>query len=202
MDKRIDQYIAKSVPFVRPILSHIRDVVHKACPGVEETIKWGFPHFEYAGEILCNMASFKNYCSFGFWKASILPDPDGILQIVGKTSMGSLGQLRSLEDLPSDKILTRYIKAAAELNEKSIRVPARTKTGAKKELMVPDDFLKALSKNKQAKKSFDEFSTTNKREYVDWITEAKTGETRERRLTTSIEWLTEGKIRNWKYVKK
>src|SRR5687768_13818661 len=104
-DKRIDAYILAAAPFAQPILNHLRELVHAACPDVEESMKWSFPHFNYNGEILCSMASFKKHCSFGFWKASLLPDPDGLLQIVGKTAMGSLGQITSMDDLPSDRIL-------------------------------------------------------------------------------------------------
>jgi uncharacterized protein YdeI (YjbR/CyaY-like superfamily) len=201
-DKRIDVYIANSAAFAQPILNHLRELVHAACPDVEETMKWSFPHFQYSGEILCSMASFKNHCAFGFWKASILPDPHSLLHLAGKTTMGSLGSITSLSDLPSDRILKEYIREAAKLNREGIKVGQRTKTGTKKELVVPDYFSKALDKNKKALKTFEAFSTTNKREYVDWVTSAKTDETREKRLSTSIEWMTDGKIRNWKYVKR
>jgi uncharacterized protein YdeI (YjbR/CyaY-like superfamily) len=200
-DKRIDVYIMNSAAFAQPIMNHLRELVHSACPDVEETMKWSFPHFEYSGEILCSMASFKKHCAFGFWKASIMPDPQKLLQLVGKTSMGSLGQLTDISDLPSDKILKEYIKTAAKLNKEGIKVAARTKTGEKKELEIPEYFQKALNKNKMAKKTFEDFSQTNKRDYVEWVTEAKTEDTRNNRLETSIEWLSEGKIRNWKYAK-
>jgi uncharacterized protein YdeI (YjbR/CyaY-like superfamily) len=200
-DKRIDAYIIASAPFAQPILNYLREVVHIACPDVEETMKWSFPHFDYSGEILCSMAAFKKHCSFGFWKASIMKDPNGLLQIIGKTSMGSLGQLTSLSDLPSNKILIQYIKAAAKLNKEGVKLAARTKAGEKKELVVPDYFQKALNKNKKALKTFDDISTSNKRDYVEWVTGAKTDDTRSRRLETSIEWLAEGKIRNWKYAR-
>src|SRR5688572_27262497 len=145
-DKRIDVYIAKSAPFAQPILNHLRNLVHTACPDVEETMKWSFPHFDYAGEILCSMASFKKHCSFGFWKASLLSDPQGLLEVVGKTSMGSLGQITSLSDLPSDRILIKYTREAAKLNKEGVKVPSKAKTPVKKELQVPDYFMKAISK--------------------------------------------------------
>jgi len=186
-DKRIDTYIANSAPFAQRILNHLRELVHQACPEVEETMKWSFPHFEYCGEILCSMAAFKKHCSFGFWKASIMPDPDGILQLVGKTSMGSLGQLADMKDLPGDRILIKYIKAAAKLNKEGVKIEHKAKPVTQKELEVPEYFSKALSTNKKALKTFDGFSNTNKKEYVQWVTEAKTEETRNKRLATAIE---------------
>jgi uncharacterized protein YdeI (YjbR/CyaY-like superfamily) len=198
-DKRVETYIANSAPFARPILNHLREIVHEGCRDAEETIKWGMPFFGYKGEILCNMASFKKHCSFGFWKASILPDPDHILELVGKTSMGSLGQLTDLSDLPADRILIKYIKAAAKLNNEGVKVAQ--KSTAKKELEVPEYFTKAIARNKSALKTFNSFSNTNKKEYVEWVTGAKTEETRNKRLDTAIVWMAEGKIRNWKYLK-
>ena len=123
IDPRIDEYISRSAEFAKPILSHLRSVVHKACPGVTETMKWSFPHFDYAGSILCSMASFKQHCTFGFWLGSLMPDPDKILSAVGeKTAMGHFGQIKSMKDLPSDKVLIKYIKEAMALNEKGIKI--------------------------------------------------------------------------------
>ncbi len=199
-DKRIDAYIAKSQDFAKPILKHLRKLVHKACPDAEETMKWSFPHFDYYESTLCSMASFKQHCAFGFWKASIMKDPNKILS--GKDAMGHFGQIKSIEDLPSDKILIAYIKEAAQLNREGVKIPQKTKSGQKKELVIPVYFIKAVKKNKNALKTFAGFSTTNKREYVEWVTDAKTEETRNKRLETAIEWMSEGKIRNWKYIRK
>ena len=201
-DKRIDTYIANSAPFAQPILNHLRDLVHAGCPDVEETMKWSMPHFEYQGEILCSMASFKKHCAFGFWKASLLTDPDQILERVGKTSMGSFGPITDVNELPADRILIKYIKEAAKLNKEGVKVEAKRKAAVKKEIKVPEYFAKALAKNKKALKTFDAFSNTNKKEYVEWVTGAKTEETRHKRLETAIEWMAEGKIRHWKYVKR
>lgn len=200
-DKRVDVYIAKSADFAKPILNHIRALVHKGCPDAEEVIKWGFPHFDYKG-IMFSMASFKQHCAAGFWKAKIMKDPYKILATDEKTAMGSMGQIKTLKDLPSDKIMIQYIKEAMKLNEDGISLPPKKVTGNKKVLLIPDYFSKKLNKNKKAKKIFDEFSYSNKKEYVEWITEAKTEETRGKRMDTAIEWLSEGKSRNWKYERK
>jgi uncharacterized protein YdeI (YjbR/CyaY-like superfamily) len=200
-DTRIDSYIEKSDSFAKPILKHLRQLVHKGCPEVEETIKWGFPHFEYKG-ILCSMASFKQHCSFGFWKASVMKDEKKLLNPVGKTAMGHFGRITSLKDLPADKVIIEYIKEAVRLNENEIKLPTRIKAGTtKKELKIPDDLLAALKKNKAAMKTYENFSPSNKKEYVEWITGAKTEDTRKTRLQTAIEWMSDGKIRNWKYVR-
>jgi uncharacterized protein YdeI (YjbR/CyaY-like superfamily) len=200
-DKRVDAYIAKSADFAKPILMHIRELVHKAVPGIEETMKWSFPHFVYAGGTVCSMASFKEHCALGFWKASLLSDPDGILQTSEKNAMGHLGKILGLEYLPKDRILLKYLKEAAELNAKGIKAPSKPKAAGKKELEVPGYFMKELKKNKKALKTFENFSYTNKKEYVDWVTGAKTEETRINRMATAIEWMAEGKIRHWKYIK-
>jgi uncharacterized protein YdeI (YjbR/CyaY-like superfamily) len=200
-DPRIDAYIQKSAPFAQPILKHIRELVHKACPNVQETIKWSMPYFDYKGSVLCGMAGFKEHCTFLFWKASLMKDPEKILQIKDREAMGQFARISSLKDLPSDKILIAYIKEAARLNEEDIKLPPRQKTDAKKELETPDDLITALRKNKKAQAHFDKFTPGKKKEYILWITEAKTEDTRTKRLDTAIEWIAEGKSRNWKYEK-
>ncbi len=200
-DKRVDAYIAKSADFAKPILGHLRELVHKACPNVEEKMKWSFPHFDYKG-MMCSMAAFKEHCAFGFWKASLMKDSSKFSQ-VGETAMGHLGKIRSLDDLPADKILLGYIKEAVKLNEDGVKLPSKPKSSTeKKALVVPEYFMKSLSKNARALKTFEGFSYSNKKEYTEWITDAKTEETRKKRMATALEWMAEGKIRNWKYVKK
>jgi uncharacterized protein YdeI (YjbR/CyaY-like superfamily) len=200
-DNRVDTYIAKSQDFAKPILNHLRELIHKACPDVQETIKWGFPNFDYNG-IMCNMAAFKQHAVFNFWKSSLMADPKKILSKTGETAMGNFGQLKSLSDLPNDKIILDYIKEAAALNEKGVKIQRKSKSLEKEKLVVPGYFITALKKNKKAQTTFENFSYTNKKEYVEWVTGAKTEETRNKRLKTSVEWMAEGKIRNWKYVKK
>lgn len=198
-DARVDAYIAGSAGFARPILKHLRTVVHAGCPDVEETLKWGFPHFQYKG-ILCSMASFKGHCSFGFWKGSLLQDEDDTLETVGKTAMGHLGRITAIADLPAEKVLLKYVRQAMALNDEGIKVPARAKPRGDRTLQVPDELMAALRANRKALATFNGFSYTNKKEYVDWVTEAKRDETRRRRLETAIAWLAEGKARNWKYA--
>lgn len=198
-DSRIDAYIEKSKDFAKPILKHIREIVHKACPDVEETMKWSFPHFDYKGEMMCSMAAFKEHMSISFWKGSIMNDPDKILDVERNQAMGHFGRIETMKDIPSDKIMIKYIKEAMRLNDEGIKLPAKKKPTEKKELVVPDYFAKALSKNKAAKKVFDEFSPGKQKDYVEWLTEAKTEATRDKRMTTALEWIAEGKARHWKY---
>lgn len=201
-DTRIDEYIVKSADFAQPVLIHLRELIHDTCPDVQETMKWSFPHFEYAGSILCSMAAFKQHCAFGLWLGSLLKDNNGILSAVGeKTAMGHLGQIKTLEDLPEDKVLAEYIRQAMILNEKGIKLPKKAIPAAPKELIIPDYLLEALEDNPIAQEHFERFSYSNKKEYVDWLTDAKTETTRASRLATTIEWLEEGKVRNWKYLK-
>jgi len=199
-DQRVDAYIAKSADFARPILKHVRKVVHAALPAVEEDLKWGAPHFMYKG-MLCGMAAFKQHCSFGFWRAKELAQEHKELAKDEKPGMGQFGNLKSVEDLPSDKELTKLVKAAAALNDSGAKVPRATKS--KKPIpKIPADFLSALKKSKMAHANFSAFSPSHQREYIEWITEAKRDETRERRIATAIEWIAEGKSHNWKYEKK
>ena len=193
-DKRIDAYIAKSADFAKPILTHIRSVVHEACPQVTETTKWSMPHFEYKG-MLCGMAAFKAHCSFGFWKGSLI--------VKGSTdsdAMGQFGRITKLSDLPSKKVMTGYIRQAMKLNDDGVKSPTRSKDKPKKaDIPMPDYFAAALKKNKKAQTTFEAFSPSHRREYLEWITEAKTEPTRVKRMAEAISWMSEGKARNWKY---
>lgn len=200
-DKRIDTYIEKAQEFARPILEHIRTIVHKACPEVEETMKWSFPHFDYKGEMMCAMASFKQHCALNFWKASLMKDPEKLFTVAENSGMGNMGKIRSLKDLPSAKVLTAYIKEAMKLNDEGIKIKAK-KTEAKTAIAVPAYFKTALNKNKAAKAVFDKFAPSHIKEYVLWLEDAKTEETRNKRMKTAMEWIAEGKGRNWKYVQK
>ncbi|PYS89228.1 MAG: hypothetical protein DMF62_07705 [Acidobacteria bacterium] len=193
-DKRIDAYIEKSAEFAQPVMIYLRELVHKACPEATETLKWSMPSFEYKG-LLCGFAAFKQHCTFGFWKQSLL-ETDAFPK--NRTAMGSFGRITSLKDLPSDKVMIGLIHQAMELNEKGIKVPKKP-AAPKKDLVIPDVLKKALSKNKAAKTTFEKFPYSCKKEYIEWITEAKTEPTRDKRLASTIEWLSEGKRRNWKY---
>lgn len=199
-DNRVDQYIAKSPDYAKPILMHIRDLVHKTCPDIQETIKWGMPSFDYKGPFF-SMAAFKNHAVFGFWKAALMKDPVLMQNAKSESAMGHSGKLTSLKDLPSDKKMIAYLKEAMKLNDDGIKLPPRKPT-VKKDIVVPDYMAKALGKNKKAQTTFDIFSPSHKREYIEWITEAKTEETRDKRIATMLEWLEEGKSRNWKYMRK
>lgn len=200
MHKKVDEYIDKAQPFAQPVLKHIRALVHAACPDVEEKIKWGFPHFDYKGEMMCSVAAFKQHCSFSFWKGALMKDPALMENAKTETSMGHLGRITSLQDLPSDKKFTTYIKEAMKLNDDGKKVVK--KPVVKKELVVPDYLLKVIQKNKAAYTNFEHFPPSHKREYIAWIEEAKTAATKEKRMAQMMELLAEGKPRNWKYMQK
>jgi uncharacterized protein YdeI (YjbR/CyaY-like superfamily) len=199
-DPRVDAYIAKAQPFAQPILKHLRKTVHTACPDVHETMKWSFPHFDYKG-IFCAMAGFKAHCTFGFWKGALLKDSVQGMPSGGEKAMGQFGRITALSDLPSEKTLVKIVQAAAKLNDEKVSLPRR-KPKAKPPIKVPAYFTAALKKNKKALAAFDGFPPSHKREYLEWIIEAKTEETRERRMMQALEWIAEGKGRNWKYEKK
>ncbi|MGN7986959.1 YdeI/OmpD-associated family protein [Pedobacter sp. 22226] len=196
---QVDQYIINSAEFAIPILDHLRNLVHKADARIEEKIKWGMPFFDYKGTV-CHMASFKNHCAFGFWKGSLMKDEYEIFKERSQ-AMGLLGKITSFEDLPSDEILIAYIRQAIQLNEDNVKLPPKPKSAGKKELIIPEYFMEALSEVPEALAVFQNFSPSNKKDYILWLEEAKTDATRIKRLETTLEWLAEGKTRMWKYKK-
>ena len=193
-DPRVDAYIAKSADFARPILEEIRARVHAACPQVEETIKWGMPSFVHAGAILCGMAAFKQHASFGYWKhARVMGEAE-------RDGMGSYGRLACVRDLPPKARMQADLRKAMKLNEDGVK-PERRKSAPRAAPEVPDELASALEKNKAAKATFDAFAPGCRREYIEWIVEAKREETRAKRLAQALEWMAQGKRRNWKYEK-
>jgi uncharacterized protein YdeI (YjbR/CyaY-like superfamily) len=202
MNPRVDAYCAKVQPFAQPILAHLRELVHKACPEVDETIKWSRPFFQYRGAILCNMSAFKEHCSFGFWGEEI----GAVLReaaVLREGAMGSLGRITSVADLPSDKQMLGWIRQAAafvDSGQYTSPIAARHKVVKQKpSLDSPVEFKAALQRNKKAAAVFAAFSPSCKREYVEWIAKAKRQETRDKRIATAVAWIAEGKQRNWKY---
>ena len=201
LDQRVDIYIEKSNDFAKPILIRLRKVIHKACPEAKETIKWGFPAYEYKG-ILCGMAAFKAHCAFNLWKFKLIKDTHGLIEQGERTAMGFWGKITSVKDLPKDEILIEYIKQAMFLNEMGIKPTPQKRSKEKVELIISDDFKKALNKNKTAKAIFEAMSYSHKKEYIEYIDEAKREETRKNRIEKSIEKINEGKNHNWKYEKR
>ncbi len=202
-DPGIDAYIDNAQPFAQPVMNRLRELIHKACPEVTETIKWGMPSFDYLGP-LCSFASFKNHCVFGFRKSSLLKDPNNYLRMnaaKGGEAMGNFGRMTSVKDLPPAKAIIDLIKQAMQLNTDGIKI-VKKKSAPKKPLAIPPELQKALNKNKKAKFFFEKFSHSQQKEYNEWISEAKTDITRNKRLDDAIEWISEGKTRHWKYLRK
>ena len=210
-DPRIDAYIEKSAPFAQPILRHIREVVHEAVPAIEETTKWSMPHFTHGGLIICSMASFKEHCALGFWRGGeVLAGKDAPEQ----KAMGQFGRIGSLDDLPSRDELAGYVRKAVELREGEAAAkkatkkagakpagPSAAKRSTRPELPIPEAMATALAGHDAARVNFEAFSPSARREYVEWIADAKTDATRDRRIAQMLEWVAEGKQRNWKYMK-
>ena len=200
-DPRIDDYIDRSAPFARPILISLRRAVHAGCPDVEETLKWRSPTFMHKG-ILCGMAAFKAHCVFGFWKEALL-----MVHLKGVSAgrgeaMGQFGRITAVSELPDQKTLVALVRAAADLNDRGIKAPRAVRPKGDRTLRVPSYFRAALRKSRKALATFEEFSYSNKKDYVDWVTEARTDDTRRRRLETAVAWMSDGKVRNWKYIRK
>lgn len=202
-DSRVDVYIEKAAPFAQPILTHLRELMHRACPRATEAMKWSMPFFIQQGVILANMAAFKQHCAFGFWGPEMkkMLDKDGLNS---SEAMGMLGRITSSKDLPSDKSLLTYMRHAADLVESGQRRKSLVrpkKSTKKKPVTVPPALAAALKKNKIAGKAFAEFSPSCQREYCEWIAEAKRQETREKRLEQAMALIAAGKPRYWKYEK-
>jgi hypothetical protein len=191
-DLRVDAYIKKAQPFARPILTRLRKIVHKGCPHCVESIKWQSPFFDYKGPV-CFMAAFKQHAAFGFWKGKLL------FSGKYKGAMGHFGRITLLEDLPSERKLIGYVRKAAELNERGVK-KSRPRVNPNRKLVVPNSLKSALMKNAKARRTFEDFSYSHKKEYVDWIGDAKRDQTRQRRLKMAIQWLSQGKPQNWKYM--
>ena len=199
-DARVDAYIAGVRDFARPVMVHLRKLVHEACPEVEETWKWSFPNFMYRGKVLCSMAAFKEHCAFNFWKAALIKDDDKILTVADRSSMGNLGKIYGINDLPPDGVMIKYLHLAMQLADEDVKMPRKKPTDQeKKELLVPECLLKALDQAPEAREIFEKFSYSHKKEYCEWIGEAKTQPTKEKRVAQAIEWIAKGKGRNWKY---
>jgi uncharacterized protein YdeI (YjbR/CyaY-like superfamily) len=194
-DPRIDAYIAKSRDFAKPILKYLRAVVHEGCPECEETLKWSMPAYTHKG-ILAMTPSFKEHCAFVLWKHSL------IVPEIKRGAMGGLGRIETLDDLPSRKVLVGYVRKAAKLNEEGVVTPSRAKNRPKKPVRVPAELKAALSKNAKARAAFDAFPPSHRREYCDWISDAKGADTKARRLKSAMVSIAAGKPQNWKYVKK
>ena len=197
-DERVDAYIAKSPDYAKPILIHIREFVHRVAPEVNEMIKWGFPFFDYKGPV-CHMAAFKQHCAFGFWKVKLLDNTNGYLKVDGEeSSAGSVGHIRSISDLPPEDALIDFIHQAIAINEKGVKVEKKA-APPKAEISMPADFDILLKSNTTAYFHYDKFSSSKKREYLEWFADAKSEATRQKRIEQALEWIAEGKSRHWKY---
>lgn len=196
---KVDEYIQKSQSFAQHILQHLRQIVHQTCVPVQEDIKWGMPAFIYADALMCGMSAFKQHCTFGFWKASLMGFPELVEQAKAETAMGHLGKITSIDSLPPTQVLVQYIQKAMELNEQGIKV--KRSTQAKQPFVVPNWFMNQLKQHTTQWQAFDAMSSSHKKEYVMWIEEAKTEATQQKRFAQMLLWLQEGKSRHWKYAK-
>lgn len=196
-DPRVDAYIERSAPFARPILRHLRALVHEGCPEIRETIKWGFPHFVVDG-IICSMSAFGAHCAFGFWRGKqVVSTP------LARDAMGQFGRITRLADLPADRTIVALVRRAAELDAAGTK-PPRPLKHPKPPIAMPAELSAALARRGQARAraTWEGLAPSHRREYLEWITEAKTDPTRARRLATTLEWLAAGRTRNWRYQKK
>lgn len=200
-NKKVTDYIAKSADFAKPILNHLREIIQSTCPDAEEDIKWGTPHYSYKGDHLVMMAGFKNHCSFSLYKAEMMKDKTIQDSVMTGKKFGYMDKVKDFSELPAKKVLVAYIKEAMMINESGIK-KERPKADKPKVVELPDYFAKALKANAKANKVFNEKSDSFRKEYIVWITDAKTEDTRQKRIEQSLEWIAEGKGRFWQYAKK
>jgi uncharacterized protein YdeI (YjbR/CyaY-like superfamily) len=191
-DKRVDAYIAGQPDFARPILVHLRSVIHEACPDCDETMKWSRPSFLYKGKILAGFSGFKAHAAFGYWNDSMLNEDEK-----NRSAMGQFGRLTTLDDLPDRANLVALTRKSMALIDDGVKPPRAS--ARKPPFTIPQDMRAAIDAVPAAKSCFDGFAPSCQREYVEWVTEAKRDETRSKRLSQTVEWLAEGKKRNWKY---
>lgn len=197
MSPDVDLYIQQAAPFARPVLSHLRQLVHQTLPAVREEIKWGMPFFCLQHN-LCFMAAFKAHCGFGFWRADalgLIAAPTGRVK-----GMGQFGKIVDLGDLPADLVLQQLLLRSATL----AATPAASLPRQKKPqvaLPMPVAFADALQQHPNATAYFQQLTIAQQNDYIEWFTTAKTAVTQQKRLETSLLWLAEHKARNCKYMK-
>ncbi|MBY2968134.1 hypothetical protein HF251_36800 [Rhizobium leguminosarum] len=196
----VDAYAGQVADFAKPIVAHLRDLIHATCPEVAEEVKWGIPHFNYSGEVMCIYAAYNKHCSFSFWKDSLMADARLRRNAELPAAKRFMGKLTSLSDLPADAELIDWIKEAMSLNDRSVILAPR-KSKEPKEREIPAAFAAALTAAPEIKAIFDSKSASFRKEYNTWIGEAKTDGTRVKRIEESLSWIVEGKGRFWKYVK-
>lgn len=200
--KDYDHYIAEAQEFAQPMLAFFRECVHEACPEVVEEFKWSFPNFTYNGAILCNMAGFKKHVTFGFWLGGQMKDPKSVMIRTGNSGMGNFGKMTSMAELPNKEILIEYIREAMEMTDSGVKLPSQTSPKKSATAIdVPQILIDALQEDEVAYSTFNSFSQSHRNEYSEWISDAKTEKTQQKRLSQTMEWLKEGKPRNWKYMK-
>ena len=198
----VDAYIANAESFAQPILAHWRSLVHHYCPDGTEVVKWSFPHFEYKGDNLCVIAAYKNHCSFAFLKAELMTDPRLKANKDLKPIKRFLGKITRMEDLPPDDEFVAMLKDAMLLNEQDIKVTREKPTKDKPKILDTPDYLQAaLAAHPTAKEVFESKSNSFRKEYIIWISDAKTDDTRQKRIAEALAWIAEGKGRFWKHQK-
>lgn len=195
VDPRIDAYIARQADFAQPILRHLRGLIHAASPDIAETVKWGMPFFTYRDKNLCNMAGFQRHVAFGFWHDKVAPDGSR------GEAMGQFGRIRRLHDLPDDATIAALLRKAMALIEAGDEPRSGVKT-PRAPLPLHPAFSAALDADPAAAATWAGFPPGKVRDYCEWINDAQTDATRDRRIAQAVEWIAAGKGRNWKYEKR
>lgn len=199
-DPKVTQYIENSEEFARPILNHLRELIHENCPDVVESIKWAIPHFDYKNDFMCVLASAKNHCSLTFIKSEFMTEPRFGGGKTVKPGQRFMSRITSMSELPSDEELAGFVKQAMDLNDRGVKLDKTAKAAPSSEpLETPEYFLEALSRNPVAQQVFENQSTSFRKNYIVWLETAKTDATRQRRIDESLEWIAEGKGKFWKY---
>lgn len=204
--KKIDKYIADAPEYARPIMEKLRKAVHKGCPQAEEAIKWGCPYFMYQGKLFCGMAAFKKHVGFGFWNSKDMDDPEGLFESgTGKKASMCNAHFHAVKELPTQKVLVDYVKQSKKLTDAELSKSKPAKKAAKKKVAVPKtpaDLSSAFKTNKTAKSYFDSLAPSHRRDFLQWILDAKRDATREKRVNETVKLLKAKKTLHWKYQNK
>jgi uncharacterized protein YdeI (YjbR/CyaY-like superfamily) len=193
MAKSVDTYIMESGSWMNTLLE-LRELMLIA--GFEETVKWGIPVYCLENKNLVGLAYFKSYAGLWFFQGAFLNDKGGVL--VSGTE-GQTKAQRQLRIYPNEKLKTALIKRFIKETVTNHKAGVHLVKAKPKETILPEELKTALSQNKIAHKKFALLAPYKKREFADYISQAKRVETKKARLEKILPMIEEGRGLNDKF---